>query len=333
MTPVRAVLVGVGDIGARAHLPALVASRDVRLVGLVDRDLDRCAAAAPAIPATRSLEDALSRWEVDAVVLATPPCFTPQLAVAALVDGRFVLAEKPIAVSSAAAEPLIALEPSERARLQVGFTYRHHPALEQLREWVAAGSLGKPLLVRVHVYDERIDPGDPAHSRRVEAALREGTPLLHDGAHVFDWLSLLFGLELPEIEDAWLLSTDEALPAPNLTGARLRYADGTRVLLEVGWWLPAFPASCLELVGPGGRARLNLEDFAIDAIVEGRPRRIASAGEWGEQSFKRQLERFVELCRSHRPPEPGLEEALASLRLSEQIQTAAGFARTEALRS
>lgn len=332
MACVRIVLVGLGDIGSRAHLPALLGSDDVELVGLVDRDELRCGAAAAAARAAGapagtaySLDAALESWAFDAVVCATPPSATPAIAAQALRRGLYVLAEKPIATCELALDELLRLEPDQRSRLQIGFTYRHHPAVMQLAQWIVQGALGRPLLVRAHIFDERIDHEDPAHTRRVEAALREGTPLLHDGAHLFDWFTLFFGFDPPAVEDAWTLSTDGQMLAPNLTGGRLRYQDGTLVVLEIGWWLPAFPDSCLEVVGARGRVRFDLRDFSIESVIDGKDARIGFAGDWGQESFRLQLRSFVKLCQGEGKALPGLEEGLASLRLSERLQTAAGY--------
>jgi myo-inositol 2-dehydrogenase/D-chiro-inositol 1-dehydrogenase len=357
----RVALVGLGDIGLGAHLPALRLRTDVELVALVDRDPARRAAAeaslaepprfafvagdreegaarpreaAPSIDAAAplladSLAPALDAG-LDAVVLATPPWATAQLAVDALGAGCFVLAEKPIAMSVAAAAPLAALSADALARLQVGLTYRHDPALERLAAWIADGRLGeRPLLLRAHVYDERRVDGDVEHAERVAAALRHGSPMLHDGAHLMDWLAVLLG-DGAEVEDGWAVSMDPDAPAPHLTGARLRWPGGTLVLVEVGWWLRELPCCELEVLGERGRALLDLRTFVLRGWFGGEVEDVAFPGERIPRAFAIQLERFVALCRGARSVAvPGLREALASLGLSERIEAAAGLRPAE----
>lgn len=328
----RVALVGLGDIGLRAHLPALLTDRGAELVAVADPDAgarERALLAAGGAPhAVDDLDDALALG-VDAVVLATPPWVTTDLARRALEADRFVLAEKPVATSVAAAAPLRALGAERAARLQVGLTYRHDPAIERLRDWIAARRLGAPLLVRAHVYDERRDPADPEHAARVEAALRHGSPLLHDGAHLFDWLAVLLGGAPERVEDAWALRTDPATPAPHLTGARLVWPDGTTALVEVGWWLPVLPRCELEVVGDGGRALLDLRTFDLRGEFESETQDVRFPGERMARCFARQLERFLALCEGRGPASPGLEEGLASLALSERVAAAAGLATAE----
>ena len=325
---VRTALVGLGDIGRRAHLPALIRNDDIELVAIADPDTTaraRAASAAPDARAGANLDEALSLG-VDAIVLATPPWVTTELARRALEADRFVLAEKPIATSLAAAQELQALSSERVGRLQVGLTYRHDPAIERLRAWISSGRLGTPLLVRAHVYDEQRDPDDREHARRVQAALRHGTPMLHEGAHLFDWLAVLLGGSPGRATDAWAVRTDPRAPAPNLTGARIAWPDGTTALIEVGWWLPALPTARLEFLGDGGRAVLDLRSFQLLGEFEDQTEEVSFAGEHTTRCFRRQLARFVELCDGRAPASPGLSDGLATLALTEQIASMAGLA-------
>lgn len=299
----RVALAGLGDIGLGAHLPALRANPAVDVVALVDP----VAAQATA----KDLDEVLD--DVDAVVLATPPWVTPHLAVQALRRGRYVLAEKPLATSMAEAAIYDRLTGEERRRLQAGLTYRHDPAIERLRGWIATGALGSPLLVRAHIYDEARDR--PDHLKRLTTTLEHGTPLVHEGAHVFDWLAHLLGGD-PEVEDAWSLRTDPAYPAANLTGARLAYPGGHVALVEFGWLTRTLPRCELSFLGPDGHALLDGFTFRLSRGGEV----VDFPGERGARSFARQLDRFVELATGQRhEPEPGLDDALKALELGERI--------------
>jgi myo-inositol 2-dehydrogenase/D-chiro-inositol 1-dehydrogenase len=134
----RVALVGLGDIGLSAHLPALIRHPAIDLVQLVDPDPDRRAAVTElGIPTVTELAPGA---DVDGVVLATPPWVTPELTVDCARAGLFVLAEKPVATSMETARVYDKLEPAERGRVQVGLTYRHDPAIAQLATWIANGT-------------------------------------------------------------------------------------------------------------------------------------------------------------------------------------------------
>ncbi|MQA79022.1 MAG: gfo/Idh/MocA family oxidoreductase [Streptosporangiales bacterium] len=324
----RTALAGLGDIGAGAHLPALLRHPQVELAALVDvsaERLDRAhATAGSGVRTTTDLDEVLADDTVDAVVLATPPWVTTDLAIRAVRAGRYVLAEKPVATSVGAAAAYDALTEDETARLQVGLTYRHDPAIETLAGWLRDGRLGRPLLVRAHIYDERRDPHDEEHTARLRRTLAHGTPVVHEGAHVFDWLTVLLGASSPTVDDAWALRTDADLPAPNLVGARLTYADSTVALVEFGWLTDALPRSEVTFLGPRGHAVLHGSTFDLELTTADGYERVEFDGDRTTRCFDRQLTRFVELATGERTrPEPGLAAGRAALETSERVATAA----------
>lgn len=325
MAPVRVALVGLGEIGIGAHLPALLRNPAVEVAALADPSPRRRRLAADAmresVVTVADLDEVPD--DVPAVVLATPPWVTPCLAVGALQAGRHVLAEKPIATSTASAAAYDVLTEAQRRRLQVGLTYRHDPAIEQLHGWLRRGTFGAPLLVRAHIYDERHDPANPAHRRRIEATLAHGSPVVHEGAHVFDWLAFLLGGPPTQLDDAWALRTDPGFANPNLTGARLTY-PGATALVEFGWLTDALPRCEISVLGPRGHAVLDGFTFRLELSTVDEQRTVEFPGDRTARCFDRQVARFVDLVtgRTDRP-EPHLADGLAALATSEQVASAA----------
>ncbi|SFG45376.1 Predicted dehydrogenase [Actinopolymorpha cephalotaxi] len=263
---------------------------------------------------------------VDGVVLATPPWVTTGLAEQFLRAGQFVLAEKPIAVSTADARKLATLPDERQRRLQVGLTYRHDPALARLREWIRDGPLHGPLLIRAHIYDERLNAKDPDHSARIRQTLRHGPPVLHEGAHVFDWLAFLLDGASPRVSDAWSVRSDPGLASPNLNGARLTYRCGTNVLVEFGWLTSELPRCELSILGQHGYAVLDGFTFRLTLTADGETKVYDDPVDRTERCFDRQLGAFVDLVRGRSDRAvPGLPEGLAALDLSERIAATASM--------
>lgn len=332
MRTCKIVLAGLGDIGVTAHLPSLRQEHRVALAGLVDPDVTRQQHArrltGDEVPTFGSLDEVFDAREVDAVVLATPPWVTPHLARECLTRGVYVLAEKPIGTSVAAAAELAQLPAEVAGRLQVGLTFRHDPAMLRLREWLTSGRLGRgPLLVRAHIYDEVRDTDDDEHTRRMIATLRHGSPVMHEGSHVFDWLAFLLGGH-GVLEDAWSVRTDPTLPADNLTGGRLRYPDGTTVLLEFGWFTPSLPRCELTFHGDAGLAVLDGRTFRLEYRDRGAAEVAEFDGDRVSRSFRRQLARFVDgVLEGRTGLEPSLSDAIEALRASEALERAVGSLR------
>jgi predicted dehydrogenase len=313
-------LVGLGEIGRTAHLPALRRHPIATPVLIVDPAPERRALAGE-VPTAPDIDAVLADDSIRAVVLATPPWVTTPLAARILATGRYVLAEKPIAVSSVAAKPLLDLDTQDARRLQVGLTYRHDPALALLRSWLAAERLGSPLLVRAHIYDEARSSSE--HDERIVETLQHGSPAVHEGAHLFDWLRFLIGDPLA-VDDAWGLHTVADLPAPNLTGARLSYPDGATVLVEFGWLTDRLPRCELSFLGPRGLAVLDGFTFGLRLETADGSETPQFQGDRTTRSFDRQLDRFVALALGAvEAPSPNLEDALAALDIGERIDALA----------
>jgi myo-inositol 2-dehydrogenase / D-chiro-inositol 1-dehydrogenase len=322
--PVRIALVGLGDIGLRAHLPAILAEPRISFAALVEPDAGRrslAAQAVPGVPSFESVDAVLGDPSVEAVVLATPAWVTAGLVREALEAGKFVLAEKPLAPTLAEQVELRGIAGAAE-RLQVGLTYRHHPAIDRLRELVAAGTLGRPLYIQSSLCDERADPiGEPAHYARRLRTLEHGPPVIFDGIHRCDQLNLVLG-EAPVAVDGWALTSSPEFASPNVNGAALAYADGTIVRLEVIWLYPVLPPSQFVVTGPRGRATLDPPTFALRVEGEGIDEELPPPGDKTAFCFARQLERFLDVCAGDSPPAPGLEDSLAASALCERIAAA-----------
>jgi myo-inositol 2-dehydrogenase/D-chiro-inositol 1-dehydrogenase len=325
VTRARIALVGLGAIGTSAHLPALLRSSTVELAAVADAEAAR--RSNPRVPAgvaiVDSLDALLSDQAIQGVVLATPPWITPGLAIDATRAGRFVLAEKPVAVNPAAARAYDQLSDAERARVQVGLTYRHDPAMQRLRSLIRDGGLGSPLLVRAHIYDETRTP-DMAHTELIERTLEHGMPVVHEGAHALDWLHFLLDAE-PVIADAWSLRTRDGLAADNLVGARLGYGPHTAVL-EFGWFTDGLPRTELTVTGDLGTAVLDGRTFDIELITSRGVENLAFEGDRVARCFDLQLDRFAALIAGGRA-EPDLGDGIRALEWSAAIARRAEGAR------
>jgi predicted dehydrogenase len=97
----------------------------------------------PDIYTTTRLEDLFNSEEVEAVIVATPIRTHHRLARAALLHGKHVLVEKPLAASAQECEDLVELARSVGRQLMVGHTFQFNPAVEKLRALIASGELGR----------------------------------------------------------------------------------------------------------------------------------------------------------------------------------------------
>ena len=239
--------------------------------------------------------------------------------------GRYVLAEKPIAPTLDEAREL-AEEPAARQRYQIGLTYRHHPAVERLRELIEGGVLGRPLLVQASTCDERADPeGDPVGFARRLRSLTYGPPMISDGVHACDRLNYLLG-QSPVDVTGMAMRSDDRFATANANLGLLRYADGSVARLEVVWLYPVLPPSQFVVTGPLGRAVLDPPTFALTVkLADGAVEELVAPGDKTQVCFRRQLASFVDHCLAGTAPIPGIDEGLASLALAQRVAAAAGL--------
>ena len=152
---VRVAVLGTGVMGAHhaERLTGHVAGARVTVVA--DPFADKAARAAEAIPGCRAELDpfaAIAADDVDAVVVATPDPTHAELVLACIAADKPVLCEKPLADTVEAAARVVAADEQARARtgralVQVGFMRRFDPEYVAMREVIATGSLGAPLLL------------------------------------------------------------------------------------------------------------------------------------------------------------------------------------------
>ena len=324
----RIGLVGLGDIGVRAHLPAITTEPRATLVAVTDADADRLAAFAPAgVRTSLDAESVFGDPDVDAVVIATPPSATAGLVRTALEAGKYVLAEKPIALSVAEAAD-VRDAPGAADRLQIGLTYRHHPAVDRLRELIAGRR------ARATVADPGSDLRRARRPRRRPAGLRAATALARATAP--DRLGRRARLRPAQLPARRGTRRDLGLEPSHRPRVRDCERERRRPHLRRRHRGPAggrlddagAAAEPVPRHGPLGRATLDPPTFRLSVeLADGTAETLEPPGDKTETCFALQLQRFVGSALSGTPPVPGLAEALASLELAERIADAAGITR------
>jgi len=148
----RVALAGLGDVGT-VHLAAALASEHVEVAAVADSDPARLAAARAPASVTRhaSAEALLASGGIDIFCVLTPPATHEALVRLGAAHGAHVLCEKPLALSVAAAERMIAACDAAGVRLHYGASYRFLPALVTARALIANGAIGTVRLLREQV--------------------------------------------------------------------------------------------------------------------------------------------------------------------------------------
>lgn len=193
---IRWGLVGCGDIAAKRVAAALGNAEGSELLAVARRRADLAAEFAARHGAKRSYadwRDLLRDEDIDAVYIATPVNLHADQTVAAADAGKHVLCEKPMALDPAECERMLAAARANGVRLGVAYYRHHYPIVARLRELVASGELGQPVVALVHAFEMFDPPPDHARAWFLKKAIAGGGPMFDFGCHRIEVLLDLLG--------------------------------------------------------------------------------------------------------------------------------------------
>ena len=185
-----------------------------------------------------TLDEALSSSDIDSVAIATPAHTHFHVAQAALLSGKHVFVEKPMALESAHAATLNQTAAETGKTLMVGHLLQYHPGFIRLLELVRSGELGR----LQYLYSNRLNFGK---IRREEDVLWSFAP------HDISMILALAGEEPSRVstEGSFVLHGRIA----DTTTTHLTFPSGLSGHIFVSWLHP-FKEQKLVVIGEKGMA-------------------------------------------------------------------------------
>lgn len=322
-------VVGLGRLSLESILPALTSCKLARLAAVMSGDKDKGVRIVRQYGAPEHAVYGYDEWDalggnkdVDAVFIATPNgMHMDQVGQAARV-GKHVLCEKPMAVSSAECEAMIAACRKAKRKLMIGYRSHFQPHNIHAMKLAADGAVG----TRRYVQSEHGFPiGDPAQWR-LKRALSGGGSLMDIGIYAVQALRYMAAEEpvsvtaventdhtdprFSEVEDriAWQFLYPSGLIGSGLSS----YSSGHGHIRLTGdkGWIDLEPATSYG--GQKMRVRTEQGEQAVDP----------PAGPAVNQ-FVGQLDHMAECVMSGRDPIVPGEEGLRDLKLMEAIYRSA----------
>jgi predicted dehydrogenase len=201
MTRIRTAVIGTGFMG-RVHLEALRRVEGVDVVEVAATSTAKAQAAAQGynvLNATGDWHDVIADPSIDAVHITTPNAEHFPMAKAAFEAGKHVLCEKPLAMSTAEAEELVALQAAKGLRGAVNHNLRYYPMVQQMRAMREAGDFGDILVVQgTYSQDWMLYQSD--WNWRVDPAVGGPSRVMADiGSHFFDMAEHVTGLKVSDV--------------------------------------------------------------------------------------------------------------------------------------
>jgi UDP-2-acetamido-3-amino-2,3-dideoxy-glucuronate N-acetyltransferase len=208
------------------------------------------AAEYPGVLACEDYGSLLNRDEVTGVVLSVPAEMHYEFAKRALLAGKHVFVEKPLALKLSQAEELVGLAADKRQILMVGHLMQYHPAFRKLKRLVEDGALGRIY----YIYSNRLSLGK---IRREENSLWSFAP--HD-------ISMILSL----CREEPIMVTAEGgnylqKSIADVTITHMEFRSGVKAHIFVSWLHP-FKEQKLVVVGQ--------EQMAVFSDTEGWNRKL-----------------------------------------------------------
>jgi len=272
MDRIGVAVIGYGLAGSVFHAPLVAADPGLEVRAIVTGNPERRQRAQRDFPDARLLATADELWNgtagIGLVVVATPNHLHATQAITALDLGLAAVVDKPMALSTVAAQAMLEAAARTGGPLAVFQNRRWDSDFLLLREMVASDRLGG--LFRIESRFERFRPEVNTKSWREETASEAGGGLLLDlGAHLIDQVHVLLGR--PQGVYAEIAAARPGAVADDDCFLALELAGGARAHL----WMSTLAPS----IGPRWRvwgSREALEVWGLDPqeayiVAGGRP--------------------------------------------------------------
>jgi 1,5-anhydro-D-fructose reductase (1,5-anhydro-D-mannitol-forming) len=185
---IRYGLLGFGHHCVKRVVPAFPGARSSVLAGLWRRDLVKAAANAREYNVEhvfQTAEDLCAASDIDAVFVTSPDALHLPHVLLALSHGKPVLCEKPLAMNAAEVAQMVATATAAGLCLGVAQNSRYNTSLEVIRQWIADGRIGRPVLAHAQFcYAADTSPRGWIY----DPALACGGPIGDVGIHCIDAL-------------------------------------------------------------------------------------------------------------------------------------------------
>jgi predicted dehydrogenase len=260
---------------------------------------------------------------VEIVIVSTTHAALAELSGAAAEAGKHVLVEKPAGRAAAELEPVIQAAARRQVVVKVGFNHRFHPALRKAKQIFDAREVGPLMFIRARYGHggrlgyEREWRGDPA--------LAGGGEMLDQGVHLIDlarWFAGDFSLVAGRVGTFFW-----DMPVEDNGFALLTTAAGQVAFLHASCteWKNLFS---FEIYGRTGKLQIDglggsygLERLSYHKMLPrmGPPETTIWEYPGEDQSWRLEFEHLIDCIQRRQRPSGDLHDALAALRIVEQL--------------
>jgi predicted dehydrogenase len=310
------LICGLGSIGRRHMRNLLALDQEVVLLRsgkstLPEIDLE-------GLSVESDLQVALERWEPEAVIVSNPTALHLEFAIPAAEAGCHLLIEKPVSNTMDGVSELQQAVQRNAVEVLIGFQFRFHPVLKQVKTLLEEETIGRPLYVRSH-WGEYLPDWHPWEDYRASYSAREdlGGGVVLTLCHPFDYLRWLFG-EVKTVSGLVMNSGALEIDVEDTAEAILTFNDGPLASVHLDY--NQRPAQHrLEIVGSRGSILWDQAEAAASLWSD-------TTGEWKvipppagferNTLFRDEMRHFLDLIEGKTEPVCSLEDGIRALEIA-----------------
>lgn len=312
-------VIGLGEIG-QFHLRGYRRAEGAQVVAVADLDgeLRETSARVDGARAFADYNELLADPEVAIVSVCLPHVLHLPVTLAAIAAGKQVLVEKPLALTVAECDEIVAAAGAAGVTVGVQHNQIFYPPHVRARELIESGAIGRPLQLRL-----RLAIGGKFAGWRADPAVTGGGILFDAGVHRFYLARHLFG----EIEELRSLTDRPRADGEDGAIVALRFASGALGVIDAGYHgPPGMFDDAVEIVGTEGALYLSGCEAEFEGFRTGPALRRydgawhderVDSGDWAD-SVATSIAAFVDAVREDRQPPVTLADGRRIIELIEQ---------------
>ncbi|MDR2160217.1 MAG: Gfo/Idh/MocA family oxidoreductase [Treponema sp.] len=285
-----------------------------------------------------NLDAFLSDRDIDIVTIATPSGLHLDGAVAAARAGKHIIVEKPLEISRARCDTIIAEAEAAGVKAGVVFPSRYHGPSKIIKKAIEGGRLGTIVLADAQIKWYRSQEYYDSGKWRGTWQFDGGGALMNQGIHAIDLLQWFMG-DVSEVSAQTATLAHERIEVEDTAAAVLKFANGAVGVIEgttAAW--PGFLKK-IEICGSKGSIIMEEESittwkFAEELPEDGDIRKryggatatgggAADPAAIGHHGHKMLFESFVQALREDQPPDIDGVEGRKAVEIIEAIYRSA----------
>ncbi|MEN6561784.1 MAG: Gfo/Idh/MocA family oxidoreductase [Acidobacteriota bacterium] len=280
----------------------------------------------------------LESERLDAVGVATPDNFHKAPVVDSLLAGCHVYVEKPLTTSQAEAEEICRVVQKTRKKLQVDFNHRWLSPYHKVKELVASGDLGEPMIGFARKNNPISVP-----TKMIRSWSARTTPAWFLSCHDIDLMTWWFDADPVEAYARGIkkVLVQEGFDTYDGIQSVVTYEGGKFATYEAVWIYPEtspyMPDSYMELIGSKGTLQIDRQAEAVDAMLQEKfscPRTFLNYkvfDEW-QGAFPAAIRGFIYAIEHDTEPHVNAREGVRSTAVLEAIHRSLASGKPEKIK-